>query len=201
MTGRTTFWKILGSVALGLVVAGCERTPGMGEQPRYQPYEASSFFADGLSARPLVTGTVVRGAADRDPHLYQGVVDGKPATTMPFVITMDDLKRGQEQFGIFCSPCHGLVGDGQGMIALRGFNPPPESLHQQRLREAPPGYIFHVITNGFGAMFGYEARIEPIDRWRIIAYVRALQLSQHAPVAQLPGAVRRQLEQGDASPR
>jgi mono/diheme cytochrome c family protein len=167
----------------------------MAEQPRYDPLEASEFFADGQSARPPVENTIARGELREDEHLYAGTSNGAPAATFPFPITLEILHRGRERFNIYCSPCHSRVGDGNGMIPSRGFTRPP-SFHIQRLREAPPGYFFHVITQGLGAMPSYRQQIPPDDRWAIIAYVRALQLSRNATIKDVPPQLREQLTRG-----
>ena len=167
------------SVCLVLVI-GCRQD--MHDQPKFKPLRADPFFADGRSARPLVAGTVARGSLQEDDHLYLGRVNNEFVTTFPFPVTEQILLRGQERFNIFCSPCHGRLGDGEGAIVQRGLKHPP-SYHIDRLREAPVGYFFNVITNGFGAMFDYSDRIPVRDRWAIIAYIRALQLSQHATLA------------------
>ena len=156
----------------------------MSDQPRYEPLEPSTFFEDGKASRDLVEGTVARGLLSDDTLRYAGRVDGQLADTFPFPVTMEVLERGQERYDIYCAPCHGYAGYGDGMIVQRGFSPPP-SFHEDRLRAAPVGYYFDVITNGFGAMYSYRSRIRPDDRWAIIAYVRALQYSQNAPVADL----------------
>jgi len=183
---------VVGLVLLAVVfLAGC-RTD-MHVQPRHNPLGASTFFGDGRAARPLVPGTVARGELRLDQHLYEGKVNGQPAITFPFPITRQDLERGQERFNIYCSPCHGRVGDGNGMIVMRGLRRPP-SYHIDRLRNAPLGHFFDVITNGYGAMYSYASRIPVEDRWRIIGYVRALQLSQQAKFADLPEKDRQMLE-------
>jgi hypothetical protein len=183
----------LAALLLGLLfsVAGCRLD--MHVQPKYKPLAATDFFGDGRSARPVVEGTVARGQLRLDEHLYTGKVDGKPATTFPFPITRKDLLRGQERFNIFCAPCHDASGTGRGMIVLRGF-PQPPSYHIDRLRQAPLGHFFDVITNGLGNMYGYGSRVAPEDRWRIIAYVRALQLSQGATLDDVPPAQREKLQ-------
>jgi len=165
----------------------------MHTQPKYKPLAQTDFFGDGRAARPAVEGTVARGHLRLDDHLYTGKVNGQPVTTFPFVITRRDLERGRERYNIYCTPCHDAAGTGHGMIVLRGF-PPPPSYHIQRLRDAPVGHFFDVITNGFGNMYSYAARVTPEDRWRIIAYIRALQLSQAATPADLPPAERQRLE-------
>jgi hypothetical protein len=177
------------------VFSGCRSE--MYDQPRYKPYAASGFFADGMSARPLVAGTVprlharVRGEASAE-HFETGIIAGKLAATPPFPVDHAVLERGQERFQIFCTPCHGELGDGRGIVVLRGFNPPP-SFHSDRLRNEPIGHFFDVMTRGFGTMYSYAARVPPRDRWCIAAYIRALQLSQHAPAASLPAEDRSQL--------
>lgn len=162
-------------------------------QPKYKPYEPSSFFDDGRSERPVVPGTVARGHLEIDEHLYQGKINGALAETFPFPITRQDLERGRERYNIYCAPCHDYVGSGHGMIVQRGF-PPPPSYHIDRLRQAPVGHFFDVMTNGYGAMYSYASRVTPEDRWRIAAYIRALQLSQKASLADAPQAEQRQLQ-------
>ncbi len=175
---------LLGVVlALMLFAAGCTMT--MRVQPRVDPYEPAAFFPDGRSALLPVEDTVPYGEARTDDALYTGQVDGQYVETFPFEITQADLERGQERYNIYCAPCHGYTGDGDGMIVQRGFRQPP-SFNQDRLREAEPGYFYYAITNGFGSMPSYANRIPVRDRWLIIAYIKALQLSQHAPVSELP---------------
>ncbi len=157
----------------------------MHDQPKLQPYEVSDFFADGMASRLPVEGTVARGELRADDHLYRGVdSEGNFATSIPFAVDADLLNRGRERFDIFCSPCHGRTGDGNGMIVQRGFKA-PQSLHQERLRNAQPGYYFDVMTNGFGDMSGYASQVPVADRWAIAAYVQALQFSRNAQVARL----------------
>jgi len=176
------------SLAAALALAGCRRNPDMAQQPKYQPYEPSEFFADGSSARPIVEGTVSRDERRVGTLLHTGMIDGKLADVFPFPITAADMRRGQERFNIYCSVCHGRLGDGQGMIVQRGFKQPP-SFHEQRLREAPAGHFYDVITHGYGGMYSYAARVNSEDRWRIAAYIRALQLSQNAQTADVPADV------------
>jgi hypothetical protein len=164
----------------------------MMDQPRHEPLEASPFFPDGRAARPLVPGTVPRGHLQDDPLLETGWIDGKPAEVFPFPVTAKVLERGRERYGIFCTPCHDRAGYGRGMIVQRGFRA-PSSFHIDRLREIPAGHFVDVITRGFGAMPSYKNRIPPSDRWAITAYVRALQLSQQAPLSDVPEAERRRL--------
>jgi mono/diheme cytochrome c family protein len=178
---RPAFMLMLGALA----VAGCRQD--MEDQPRYDPLAASNQFADGMSARTPVTGTVTRDT------------DLSPAPQrIPYPITMELLQRGQQRFDIFCSPCHGRTGDGNGMIVLRGF-PAPPTYHQEPLRKASDRHFYDVITNGYGAMYSYAARVPPQDRWAIVAYIRALQYSRDAPVAELPHALRARLG-AEASP-
>jgi mono/diheme cytochrome c family protein len=179
------------ALTLTFFAAGCRQQ--MAEQPRYDPLEASAFFPDGQSARPLVEGTVARGTLCDDEHLYTGISGGAPAAAFPFPITLEVLQRGRERYDIYCSPCHSRTGHGDGMIARRGFGP-PASLHTDVLRKQPPGHFFRVITQGFGAMPPYSQQIAPADRWAIIAYLRALQLSQNASVNDVPSQSRDKLE-------
>jgi len=157
----------------------------MRNQPRYEPYEATNFFPDGRSERPLIDDTVARGDARLDDLLYSGMVDGSYAKEFPFPLTRKDLVRGQERYNIYCSPCHGLTGEGDGIVVQRGFKQPP-TFNQDRLRDAAPGYFYYAIDHGFGSMPSYANRIPVHDRWLIVAYIEALQLSQHAPVTALP---------------
>src|SRR6184192_151481 len=166
-----------------LGLAGCRQD--MHDQPRYKPLAATEFFGDGRSARPAVEGTVARGHLRIDKARYTGRLGDNDVDTFPFPITRSDLLRGQERFNIYCSPCHSRTGDGNGMVVQRGFRPPP-SFHTERLRKAPLGYFFDVMTNGFGAMPDYASQIPPRDRWCIVAYIRALQLSQGATAADVP---------------
>jgi mono/diheme cytochrome c family protein len=187
---------------LGLVLcllgAGVACRQDMQDQPKYIPLRPSSFFADGRSERPLIAGTVARGHLDDDVLFYTGKgPDGKPSNEFPFPVTKDVIERGQNRFDIYCTPCHGRLGNGDGMIVRRGYRKPP-SYHIDRLRQAPNGYIYDVITNGFGAMPDYAAQIQPRDRWAIVSYVRALQTMENASINDVPAAARAQLEQGGA---
>ena len=172
------------TVALSSALVACRQD--MHDAPRYEPLEASTFFSDGRSSRPLVANTVARGQLREDELLYTGKIGGQLATEFPMPVTAEMMARGQERFNVFCSPCHGRTGDGTGLIVQRGFRQPP-SYYEDRLVNAPVGYLFDVMTNGFGAMPDYRAQIAPRDRWAIVAYVRALQYSQHAPATDVPG--------------
>ncbi|HEY6363697.1 MAG TPA: cytochrome c [Candidatus Binatia bacterium] len=172
------------------LLAACRQK--MADQPRYEPLVRSTFFEDGRAARPLVEGTVARGELRGDELLYTGKEGGKPADLFPFPVTLAVLTRGQQRYNIFCSPCHDRVGTGQGMIVRRGYRA-PASFHMDRLRQAPAGYFFDVISNGFGVMPDYAQQVHPEDRWAIVAYIRALQLSQHATLADVPEGQRQQL--------
>lgn len=186
-------WVLLALLLLGvLALNGCQSS--MVAQPRYDPLEPSAFFADGMSARQPVSDTVPVGAALDNPGQMTGVVDGQPATEFPFELNEAVLARGQERYNIFCAPCHGYTGEGNGMVVQRGF-PAPPTLHSDRLRSAPPGYYFQVITHGFGRMLPYESQVPVDDRWAITAYIRALQLSQSAPASSLPQEDQQQLQE------
>jgi mono/diheme cytochrome c family protein len=179
-SAKFALWMALLLAILLLAACGGQ----MSHQPRHDPLDASFFWEDGRSSRDLVPGTVARGRLRDDEHLYGAVAEGTLATSFPFPVTMEVMARGQERYNIYCAPCHGHTGYGDGMIVQRGFTP-PNSFHEERLRLAPEGYYFNVITNGFGAMYSYAYRVPPEDRWAIIAYIRALQFSQHAPVEAL----------------
>lgn len=155
-------------------------------QPRYNPLSRSDFFPDQRAARPLIEGTVARGQLHEDTYFYTGKVGNTPGDVMPFPVSAEVLARGRERFNIFCAPCHSRVGDGNGFVPSRGFARKPPSFHIQRLQKAPVGYFFDVITEGFGIMPDYASQIPPQDRWDIVAYVRALQLSQNATMADVP---------------
>jgi hypothetical protein len=165
----------------------------MHDQPKYSALEPAPFFADGSSARPPIAGTVARGELRDDELLYTGKIKEESATVFPFPVDDQVMARGRERFNIYCSPCHGLTGEGDGMIVQRGFSRPP-SLIEPRLREMPPGHFFEVITNGFGAMPDHAAQIKPQDRWAITAYIRALQLAGSATLEDVPAAERARLQ-------
>jgi mono/diheme cytochrome c family protein len=177
---------------LALLGAACRRD--MHDQPKYIPLRESTFFVDQRSARPFVTGTVARGHLREDSLLYTGKLNGADATVFPFRIDERAMARGRERFDIHCAPCHGRTGQGDGMVVRRGYRRPP-TFHQDRLREAPAGHFFDVITNGFGAMPDYAPQIKAEDRWKIVAYVRALQVSEHATLADVPADRRGSLDQ------
>ena len=183
-------WRV--ALCAGLLLTGCRLD--MHVQPRYNPYDPSDFFADGRSERPPVAGTVARNevVGGAEQVVFSGMLNGQEVNAFPFPITRAILDRGRDRFNIFCTPCHGLAGDGDGIIVQRGFQRPP-SYHTDRLRQAPVGHFFSVITNGFGAMYPYGYRILPRDRWAIIAYIRALQLSRQAKIADVPDAERSKL--------
>ena len=172
-----------------MVAAGCSQE--MSNQPRYEPQEPSAFFQDGLSSRHLVPGTVARGHLPHNTPFETGRADGDEVDTLPLPVSADLMARGEERYNIYCAPCHSRVGTGQGMIVQRGY-PRPPSFHNPRLRQAPIGHFFVVITDGFGRMPAYGWMVPPHDRWAIAAYIRALQYSQYAPVADLPAETRQQ---------
>jgi hypothetical protein len=189
--------KISATLILGaccvLALAGCDMAlrQDMADQPKNRPLSPSEFFADGRSERPLIDGTVARdGIANDALHVT------KDYAGYPLPVDEKLLERGEDRYKIFCSPCHGLQGDGNGLVAVRGLKQGgrPPSYHIDRLRQAPNGYYYDVITNGFGIMYSYSERIEPRDRWAIIAYLRALQLSRNAKVGDLPEALRQKVE-------
>jgi mono/diheme cytochrome c family protein len=167
----------------------------MANQPKYDPLEPSDFFVDGMSARPRVPGTVARGELVNDDFLHTGKISGKDGDGFPFPVTAEVVDRGQERFNIYCSECHGRLGDGNGMIPSRGYRHPP-SFHTDVLRTAVTGHFFDVMTNGFGAMPPYNVQVPANDRWAIIAYIRALQLSQNGTVNDLPAEQRAKLTGG-----
>lgn len=173
-------------------LSGCDHLhQDMATQPYYRPLAPSDFFRDGRSERPLLENTVARGSLANDEFVIP-----KDSNAFPLKVDQALLERGQERYTAFCSPCHGLQGDGNGMVALRGMKHPP-SYHIVRLRDAPNGYFYDVITNGFGQMYSYGVQIPPRDRWAIVAYVRALQLSRDAHVSELPAELREKLSRGD----
>jgi len=178
---------------LAAATAACRQD--MHDQPKYIPLRPTDFFADGRSARPLTEGTVARGHLDDDAGYYTAKgPGGKFTPDFPFPVTKDVIERGQGRFNIYCTPCHDSLGTGNGRIVRRGFRHPP-SYHIDRLRQAPAGYLYDVIANGFGAMPDYSAQLQPSDRWAIVAYIRALQLSQNASINDIPADAKALLSQ------
>jgi hypothetical protein len=180
------------SVAIPLILLAVSCRQDMQDQPKYKPLAPSRFFSDGKSARQLVEGTA--------PYSPEGkatppITDPSKMTTLPFTLTSQVMDRGQGRFNIYCSPCHGRLGYGNGMVVQRGFRAPP-SFHIDRLREAPVGHLYDVMTNGFGAMPSYADKVAPDDRWAVAAYIRALQLSQHATINDAPPEERAKLQPG-----
>lgn len=177
-----------------LLMAGCALT--LRDQPRYDPFEESTFFDDGASARLPVPDTVARGQPVAGTLLTTGRIDRQFADTFPFTVTLETLERGRERYDIFCAPCHGLVGDGNGLMVEYGM-PAPDSFHDPDVRDEPAGYYFALITGGTRVMPSYAARISPEDRWAIVAYIRALQLSQNADASELPADLLPELQGTD----
>jgi mono/diheme cytochrome c family protein len=184
--------RLIGAAALVVSVAACRQD--MHDQPKYTALQESDFFLDGQASRPPVANTVARGQLNEDVLLTTGKDGANDATVFPFPVTEQVMARGQERFNVFCSPCHGRTGLGDGMVVRRGYRRPP-GLGEQRLIDAPVGHIFDVITNGFGAMPDYSDQIPVNDRWAITAYVRALQLSTHASIDDVPAADRPRLDE------
>ena len=186
MMRRTAALRAAVVAALALsALAGCRQD--MHNQPKYKNLRENVFYADLRSARPLVDGVVARGHLDEDAAFFKGTGPTGPLALNPLGTSADVLARGQERFNIYCSPCHDRTGSGAGMIVQRGYKQPP-SFHEDRLRAMPDGYFFQVMTNGFATMPPYRAQVPPRDRWAIVAYIRALQLSQHATLADVPAA-------------
>jgi mono/diheme cytochrome c family protein len=184
-------------VSLIALLAGCRRD--MQDQPKFKPYRGTKFFGDERSARPLVAGTVARGQLQEEGLLAAAKSGPAFADALPMPVDEALLRRGQERYGIYCTPCHGLLGRGDGMVVRRGYRP-PSSFHVDRLRAQPAGYFFDAISHGFGAMPDYAAQIPVADRWAIVAYVRALQLSQNVPASALTPEARAQLEKDSVTP-
>lgn len=183
--------KLAGVAALACLALACRQD--MHDAPRLDTLEASAFFPDGSAARAPVANTVARGTLREDELLYAGKMNGQLADLFPMPVTAAVMARGRERYEVFCAPCHGRTGTGNGMIVQRGFRQPP-SYHEARLREAPAGYFFDVMTNGFGAMQDYASQVPVADRWAIAAYIRALQLSHAATVADVPADRRGDLD-------
>ena len=182
-----------GVLAAGTLLAvGCRQD--MHDQPKYTTYAPSHFFPNGASARPPVEHSVARGSLPSDTLLHTGMENGAMAAQFPFAVTADVLNRGQSRFNAFCTPCHDRTGSGNGMVVQRGYKR-PTSFHEPRLRDSAPGYFFQAISNGFGVMPNYATQIPNVaDRWAVVAYIRALQLSQHATLADVPAAARAELQ-------
>jgi mono/diheme cytochrome c family protein len=177
-------------LAVGLVALGCRQD--MHDQPKYKPFRKSVFFGDDRSARPLVEDTVARGQLRDDPVYFTGKEGGVPVAALPVAVTPALMRRGQERYGIYCTPCHGQTGRGDGVVVQRGFRR-PSSFHVDRLRGEKDGYFFDVMTAGFGAMPDYAMQVSVPDRWAIVAYVRALQLSENARLEDVPPERRAEL--------
>lgn len=194
---RRTF-RLLAALTLGmLVLTGCGRN--MFDQPRTDAFESSQFFSDGSAMRPIPEGTVSRERGALEPTFLTGLGPTGFLTELPIDLNVDVLQRGKERFDIYCAPCHNYNGDGMGMIVSRGFPQPVSFTSEQRLLDSPVGYFYNAITNGFGRMYSYASRIKPEDRWAISAYVKALQLSQNAPIADVPADVLTQLGTTEAA--
>ena len=186
---RFTAAGLLAGAAFFTLTA-CRRD--MQDEPRYKPLAPSDFFADHRSARPQVEGTVARGHLRIDEARYTGKIGGEDIDQFPIPIARADIERGRSRFNIYCTPCHGYIGDGNGMVVLRGYRQ-AASVYSEKLMKAPIGHFFDVVTNGFGAMPSYASRLDPDDRWRVIAYIRALQFSESASIADVPAAQRQNL--------
>ncbi len=180
---RQGLGKVTTAMVSMLALAGCRQD--MHNQPKFYPQRGTTLYVDGRSARPQVENTVARGQLHEDSYFYTGLVNGVEGTTMPFPVTMDVLARGQERYNIYCTPCHSRVGNGVGMIVQRGYAK-AGNFHTVRLNSAPLGHFFNVITNGYGAMPDYAAQLTPEDRWAVVAYIKALQLSQSAQSGDVP---------------
>lgn len=195
---NTTRRLVLIALSVGLIATGCRQD--MHDAPRFDPYEASAMFADGASARPLPPGTVARGHLREDRWLYEGKDEnGQLVTAFPMLVTREVLERGHERFEIYCSPCHDSLGTGNGMIVRRGFKR-PVSYHDERLRQAPVGYFYDVMTHGFGVMSSYAAQVSVEDRWAIAAYVRVLQTARNQRLAELPASQQKAFRDALAAP-
>jgi len=185
-------------VLLVLGVSACRQD--MHDAPRYEAYEANSFYADGRASRETPDGTVARGWERADDLFYTGRDSaGEPSEQIPMPVTAQDMQRGRDRYNVYCTPCHGILGDGQGMVVQRGLKR-AATYHDERLRGVKVGYLYDVVTNGFGAMQGYAEQIPARDRWLIVAYVRALQLSQHAQVAEVPSDKRAEFDRPATAP-
>lgn len=195
--GRRPAWLPLALVAV-LLLSACGRN--MADGPRLEAFEATPFFADGAAMQPLPEGTISRDRGGIDPVYFTGQGDDGLVAELPIELTGDLLRRGQERYNIFCSPCHDYDGRGTGMVVQNGF-PQPSSFQVQRLLDAPVGYYYNVVTNGFGRMYPYDSRIPVEDRWAIAAYVKALQLSQNATVDDVPADILEELRAREGAVR
>ena len=180
-------------ISLAILAMACRQ--GMVKHADVKPLAAEDVFEDGSGARPIPANTVARGHLNEDEAFFTGMSGDKLVASIPVTVTREFLARGRERFEIYCAVCHGRTGAGDGMIVQRGF-PRPPSYHEERLRTAPPGHFFDVITQGYGVMYSYAGRVEPRDRWAIVAYIRALQLSEHAARDDVPADQRAKLEGG-----
>lgn len=187
---RRGLFLFLFAVGVAGTQLGCRQE--MYDQPKYKPLARSDFFADHRASRPMVEGTVARGMLREDTRFYTGKNAAELLTALPVPVTRELLERGRERYNVFCSPCHDRTGSGEGMVVRRGFKR-PVSFHEERLRNSPVGYFYDVMSNGFGAMSDYSAQVPPADRWAIVAYIRALQLSQRAVLDDVPASERARL--------
>ena len=193
------------SVLIGILITGCYRglphddepieiIRDMYDQPKYNPQSQSKFFPDSMTMRPIEAGTMAQGQLQEDSTYFTGFVkDSTYVKIMPAHMTLAMLERGEERFNIYCSPCHSRVGDGNGIVIQYGFVPPP-SYHTDAIRQLPDGQIFDVITNGIRTMPMYGRQAQVADRWAIVAYIRALQLSQNAPLDIIPPGERTKIK-------
>jgi mono/diheme cytochrome c family protein len=183
--------RVVTILVFSVIVSSCRK--GMVNQQHLKPLAEETFFRDGSGARPIPPHTIARGHLNEDQQFFEGKSGGQLATTFPASVTRQMIEHGRESFDVYCAVCHGKTGEGDGMIVQRGF-PVPPSLHEERLRKAPVGHFFDVITNGYGIMYPYASRVRAEERWAIIAYIRALQLSQHATLDDADSLHREQLQ-------
>ena len=195
---RSRTLKLLAALTLGmLVLTGCGRN-GF-DQARADAFSSSPFFADGSAMRPIPEGTVSRERGALEPSYLTGLGPTGFLSELPIELNVDVLNRGKERFDIYCAPCHNYNGNGAGMIVSRGFPQPVSFVSEQRLIDSPVGYFYNAITNGFGRMYSYAARIKPEDRWAVAAYIKALQLSQNAQISDVPAEILSQLSTTEAA--
>ncbi|SEG23700.1 Cytochrome C oxidase, cbb3-type, subunit III [Bryocella elongata] len=188
---RAKYIPAAGAAVAMLLLAGCRQD--MHDQPKFFPQRGTTFYADGRSVRPQVADTVAREQLHEDSYFYTGMIAGKEGDGLPLALTPELMARGQERYNVYCTACHSRVGNGDGMIVQRGYKP-AGNFHTDRLRNAPLGHFFAVMTNGYGAMPDYSAQLTPADRWAVAAYVRALQLSQDAKPSDAGSATAQNLE-------